>query len=89
MSDIFLSYSRADAKMAQQIAGVLEQCEWSVWWDRQIPAGQTFDEVIEQQLRDTKCVVVIWSRNSVGSNWVKTEADEGLKRGTSRACPRG
>ncbi len=81
MSDIFLSYSRADRDTAEHIAHALEQHGWSVWWDRQIPAGKTFDAVIEEELRLAKCVVVVWSRNSVESNWVRTEADEGSKQG--------
>ncbi len=46
MSDIFISYARPDRPMAELIARALEAQGWSVWWDRVIPAGKTFDEVI-------------------------------------------
>ncbi len=62
------------------MAGVLEQQGWSVWWDRAIPPGRSFDEVIEEELDSSKCVVVLWSTASVLSHWVKTEATEGLNR---------
>ena len=52
-----------------------------MWWDRQIPAGRTFDQVIAEALADARCVVVVWSRDSVASSWVREEADEGRKRG--------
>ena len=80
MSDIFISYARTDRDRAQALAGALEQQGYSVWWDPHIPPGKTFDEVIEEALDNTKCVVVLWSKDSVKSDWVKTEAEEGKQR---------
>ena len=80
MSDIFLSYSSKDKAKAQIIAKALEAQGCSVWWDRVIPPGKTFDEVIEQELDASKCVVVLWSKESVKSQWVRTEASEGNRR---------
>lgn len=81
MSDIFLSYKSEDKKKAQKIAKALEQKGYSVWWDRVIPPGRTFDDVIEENLDASKCVVVLWSGKSVKSKWVITEAGEGDSRG--------
>jgi hypothetical protein len=47
---------------------------FSVWWDASLHSGETFDEVIEQRLRDAKAVVVLWSPRSVASRWVRAEA---------------
>jgi beta-lactam-binding protein with PASTA domain len=80
MADIFLSYASADRDRAQRLAAVLESQGWSVWWDRTIPPGSTFDEVIERALESARCVVVLWSRTSVTSDWVKTEAADGARR---------
>ena len=54
---------------------------WSVWWDRRIIVGQAFDQVIERELASAKSVVVLWSSNSITSEWVKDEAAVGAKRG--------
>ena len=81
MSDIFLSYAREDLPVAVKLAKALEANGWSVWWDSRIPAGKTFDEVIETQLGCAKCVIVLWSAQSVQSRWVRTEANEGSRRG--------
>jgi hypothetical protein len=80
MSDIFISYAREDRAKAQSLAAVFQKQGWSVWWDRSIPPGRSFDEVIEQALAAARCVVVIWSKASASSDWVKTEAAEGLSR---------
>ena len=81
MSDIFISYTKSDRAKALTLARALEQEGWSVWWDPKIPPGKTFDEVIEDALNTAKCVIVLWSKRSVSSEWVRTEASAGKDRG--------
>ena len=81
MSDIFISYARADKDRAELLADALTRKGWSVWWDREIPPGKSFDETIENALTSARCVIVLWSKDSVSSRWVKTEAAEGAARG--------
>lgn len=80
MADIFISYASSDRDRARLLAGALEQHGWSVWWDRVIPPGRAFDEVIEEALNAARCVVVLWSHASVKSDWVKTEAAEAAQK---------
>jgi hypothetical protein len=80
LSDLFISYASADRDKARQIASVLEARGHSVWWDRTIPPGRVFDEVIQEALSAAKCAIVLWSKASVKSNWVKTEAAEAEAR---------
>jgi hypothetical protein len=51
-----------------------------VWWDRSIPPGKSFDQVIEAAIDSASCMIVLWSKSSASSDWVKTEASEGVKR---------
>ncbi len=81
MSDIFLSYKSEDSEKAQKIAKAIEKKGYTVWWDRIIPPGRNFDDVIEEELDEAKCVVVLWSEKSIKAKWVKTEASEGDMRG--------
>ena len=73
-TDIFLSYARADRPAARMIADCLADEGFSVWWDASLRSGETFDEVIERNLRDAKAVIVLWSPRSVASRWVRAEA---------------
>ena len=82
MADIFLSYAREDAEKADLLGSALTDLGWSVFWDRSIAAGSWWDEVIESELKASKCVVVLWSAISSKSKWVKTEANYGLQAGT-------
>jgi formylglycine-generating enzyme required for sulfatase activity len=79
MADIFLSYSRADRPKAQMVAEALIAEGFSVWWDKVLRAGQTYDEVTEGMLRDADVVVVLWSAVSVKSKWVRAEATLGQR----------
>jgi hypothetical protein len=81
VSDIFISYSRTDRDRAQGLARALGQLGFEVWWDRKIPPGKTFDQVIQEALDASDCVVVLWSKTSVASDWVKEEAQAGLVKG--------
>jgi hypothetical protein len=73
-TDIFISYSREDRDRARIFADALASEGFHVWWDNALHSGETFDEVIERQLRAAKAVVVLWSPRSVTSRWVRAEA---------------
>lgn len=81
MADVFLSYAAENRAFGRRLAEALGKVGWSVWWDRKIPPGLTFAEVIERELSECHCVVVVWSAQSVGSQWVRTEANEARERG--------
>jgi TolB-like protein len=74
MPDLFLSYSREDQPTARRFADALKREGFDVWWDQTLRSGEAYDEVTEHALRDAKAVVVLWSRRSVSSRWVRAEA---------------
>ena len=77
VTDIFLSYAEEDRETARKISRLFEDEGWSVWWDRKIPIGKTWRNVLEEALQNMRCMVVLWSANSINSEWVKEEAEEG------------
>src|SRR4051812_1573278 len=81
MSQVFLSYSRVDAIRVEAVARKLIESGFELWWDRDLPPGTSYRNEIARQLDVASCVVVFWSRDSVRSDWVIDEADEGKRRG--------
>lgn len=71
---IFLSYARENKSLAAEYSARLEGEGHSVWWDREIPLGKKFDIAIESELRACDIVMVLWTQESVESEWVRAEA---------------
>lgn len=61
------------------MAKALEAEGYSVWWDRDLRAGEEFDNVIDKHIKQSKAIVVVWSGTSISSNWVKEEAEDGVE----------
>lgn len=74
--DIFISYCRQERALARLFAESFADEGLKVWWDAVLHSGETFDEVIERNLRAAKAVVVLWSPQSVTSRWVRAEATQ-------------
>jgi hypothetical protein len=74
MADIFISYSKADRIDVVKLASFLESQGYSVWWDQALRSGDEFRDVIVGELAKARAVIVLWSPNSIGSDWVRSEA---------------
>lgn len=81
MTKVFLSYDRDDRASARKIVDALEQSGHSVWWDHHIRGGAQFSEKIDQALGAAEAVVVLWSKRSIASPWVRDEAAAGRDSG--------
>ena len=81
MTDVFVSYATEDRARVRPLIQLLEAQGWTVWWDQEIHPGAQFDSIIQNALIDSRCVVVVWSDNSVKSEWVMDEATAGKARG--------
>jgi hypothetical protein len=79
-ADVFISYAREDRVKAKALAQVISEQGWRIWWDRRIAPGESFDIVIERQLRTCKCAIVLWSAQSVDATWVRNEARRAARR---------
>src|SRR5690349_21755038 len=81
MAGVFLSYDRDDVDRARPLAAALEKAGHEVWWDLHVRGGAQFSKVIEEALKAADAVVVLWSKQSVESAWVKDEATAGRDNG--------
>src|SRR5262245_41773808 len=77
MADVFISYAREDRTKAEHIASGLATIGLGVFWDGEIPPGQTWSDYIESKLSQCKAVIVLWSEHSIKSQWVREEARMG------------
>lgn len=74
MSDVFISYARDDRALAQALADDLSRRGFRVWWDVELVGADDFHDVILEALGKAKAAVVIWSKSSVKSKFVRDEA---------------
>ena len=81
MSDIFVSYKREDRDRVEQLARALEGEGFSVWWDPELPIGQSYASSIRSELSEARAVIAVWTSRSVQSEWVQEEATHGKRRG--------
>ena len=77
---VFLSYSREDQKRALPVIKALEAAGLQVWWDGLLEGGDNFLPTTERALETADAVVVLWSKTSVESHWVRDEATRGRER---------
>ena len=81
MHDVFISYAHEERALARKLAEALLAARgWSVWWDTSLRTGEQFPKRIQDAVAASRCVVVLWSRHSIDSNWVVAEASEGWER---------
>ena len=82
MADVFVSYARSDESRAKSVADALRADGYEVWLDDELPAHRAYADVIEERLKSSKAVVVLWSADAARSQWVRAEADSARSAGT-------
>jgi len=85
MSQIFISYARADRDIAGRIAEYLQANGLNVWWDHDLEPGAVFSVELRQRLNDASHVLVLWSKSSINSHFVLDEATQA--RGQNKLIP--
>jgi TIR domain len=74
MTEVFISYSRTDRPIAEAIARELQRLGVDVWWDHDLLGGDDYRRRISDILNRVQVAIVVWSRRSVESQWVISEA---------------
>ena len=80
MADVFVGYKREDLERVRVLVKALEAQGWSVWWDTRAEAGEAWDPVVEAEVRAAECVIVVWSRQSIGAESVRRSARSTFSR---------
>lgn len=72
--DAFISHSHADAALAQQLESGLESSGLSVWLDKSdIRLGGLLRAELQQNIRNSRVLILLWSEHAAKSRWVSTE----------------
>ena len=71
----YFSHIRARTGLESVSFGVLLSANgFSVFWDQAIPTNSDWDTWIRQNLRESKCAIILWSEHSITSDNVRHEA---------------
>ena len=70
---IFVSYGREDEKLVGPVSQLIEYGDADVFWDKKIPPGSQWKEVIADRVRSADKVVILWCCHSGASQWVPWE----------------
>ena len=83
-ADVFVSYKAEDRARLKPLVDALEAEGFTVWWDAHIGGGTNWRRDIEEHLDAAKCVLVAWTKRSVGPDgeFVRDEAGQARRRGT-------
>ena len=80
---VFLSYAHVDLPLIEPIARAFDYWKWNVAWDQDNQnLGERWREILEPRVAAAYTLLVVWSKNSVTSEAVRTEIDWTLRRNT-------
>jgi uncharacterized protein YjbI with pentapeptide repeats len=83
---VFISYKREEALIAKRVREALIEEGFNVWWDEDLQCGQAWAEKLDEAVMDAACIIVLWSKLSVGSQWVRHEASQAIARQVYAPC---
>jgi hypothetical protein len=73
MAKVFLSYAAQDQSSARKVVSDLEALGIDLWSDNDLRVGDSWKQVIGEQLRQIEAVVVLVSPASITSDWITDE----------------
>lgn len=72
--DVFISHASKDAALAMRIEQSLEENGLTVWLDRsEIRLGVLLRNELETAIKDSRTLILLWSKAAAQSRWVKAE----------------
>lgn len=91
VGEIFISHTAADKPLVRRLAARLGKSQFRVWLDEHnLIAGDPLPETIGKALKSAKVILVVVSKASVASKWMRYElniATERMIRGECRVIP--
>jgi adenylate cyclase len=87
---VFISFKSEERNEAYRFSEALKSAGYQVWWAENLQCGQEWHGEIDKAIEDAGAIIVLWSKNSYVSPWVKARSltgngKENLCSGTYRA----
>jgi len=79
MADVFISYSKKDRELAERVDRALKSAGYTTWWDDNLIPAEQWNQTIVSEIAAASAVLVIWTFNSIASDFVRDEAETGRK----------
>lgn len=76
---VFISYAHTDEAIARRVADILHEAGLEVWEvTREILPGDNWAAKVDRALREPEAMVVLLTRHTMRSNWVRSEIEYAL-----------
>src|SRR5262245_61828890 len=86
MNNVFISHSHRDKEIVRKLATDLREQGVKTWVDEmEIRVGDSIVERIDEGLRQADYILVVLSRDSISSTWVRREIAGAIARDPSAA----
>jgi hypothetical protein len=80
---LFVSYAHPDRERVRPLVTLLDQklrtMGGAVFWDEKLAVGAPISDAVAKLLSEAACVLVVWSKHSVTSQWVHGESETARK----------
>jgi hypothetical protein len=77
---IFISYSRQDKQIVDQLASILERGGQRPWIDRDLMPGQRWRNELKQSITDCDAFLIALSPDALDSDWCLWEFEEAVRQ---------
>jgi len=77
---VFVSYAHADRRRVEALVNALA-ARFNVWWDKDIELGNIWRRTLTEKLDSARCVVAVWTTESVDRDFIWSELDRVKDRG--------
>ena len=88
---VFISYSTADSAFADQLEAQLTAAGYDVFRDKTGMTAGPLDSQLKKQIDDIDALILVFSKNAIGSDWVEWEVQMARNRekrdGIRLLCP--
>lgn len=79
LPDVFIAFATANRDRARLVKTRLEEkYGYRVWWHEDIQCGSEWHSELDRVVGEAACIVVLWSAESLRSDWVRHEASQAI-----------